>query len=386
MNELAPEDALRLNVLMAGEIQAIRIDESAMVVHGLSSRGEAVIRLHPTGRQDQYLRRVRELLAGLATGSPGGYPVYLRRWTRMGQARDEGLEKLLLFGEPEAVISVACSAGLTDELARRAWWSMPDAANARRMLERRCVAEGEMGKVLVDYLVEFLPFENESGVILDTVRLVLKSGRATGEARNRLWRMGQRDMACHVGFLELQPDDIPLREAPRADWVELKESLANSTNPVSAQLLRTLSASGQAFLATVEAVSRQLADRDVAAALLDAVSGYFSPAGAVSCDSAESAIEQAARLCSDPDSLQGKFLQEFPRHRDELFAMIVLASTGGRSIFPILSRTTASGTLLRQKLDPVLAPLLRQIAVLRGVPYSAENEARRRPLRGSRSG
>ncbi len=385
MGELAPEDALRLNVLMAGEIQAIRIDESAMVVHGLSPRGEAAIRLHPTGRQDQYLRQVRELLAGLATGSPGGYPVHLRRWTRMGQARDEGLEKLLLFGEPEAVISVACSAGLTDELARRAWWAMPDAANARRMLERRCVAEGGMGKVLVDYLVEFLPFENEPGVILDTVRLVLKSGHAAGEVRNRLWRMGQRDLACHVGFLELQPDDIPAREAPRADWGELNASLANSASPVAEQLLRALSAPGQAFLATVESVARHLADRDVAVALLDAVSGYFAPAGAAFCDSAESAIGQAERLCSDPGSPQGKFLQEFPRYRDELVAMLVLASTGGRSIFPILSRTTATGTLLRQKLDPALSSLLRQVAVLRGVPYSAESRVRRRQLRGNRS-
>jgi len=47
MSELSPEDELRLNVMMAGEIQAVRIDESAMIVHGLSSRGEASIKLHP---------------------------------------------------------------------------------------------------------------------------------------------------------------------------------------------------------------------------------------------------------------------------------------------------------------------------------------------------
>ena len=49
MSKLAPEDELRLNVMMAGEVQAVRIDEAAMVVHGLSSRGEATIKLHPTG-------------------------------------------------------------------------------------------------------------------------------------------------------------------------------------------------------------------------------------------------------------------------------------------------------------------------------------------------
>src|SRR3989339_244711 len=120
---LTPEDSLRLNVMLAGEIQAIRIDAANMTIYGLSPRGTASVKLHPSGRSEQYLRTARELLAGFAIGSPrgdGGYPVYLQRWTRMGQARDKGLDRLLLLGEPEAVTSVAYSNGLTDELARRA--------------------------------------------------------------------------------------------------------------------------------------------------------------------------------------------------------------------------------------------------------------------------
>lgn len=35
MSALAPEDELRLNVMMAGEIQAVRIDEAALIVYGL---------------------------------------------------------------------------------------------------------------------------------------------------------------------------------------------------------------------------------------------------------------------------------------------------------------------------------------------------------------
>ena len=53
--------------------------------------------------------------------------MYLQRWTRMGQMRDESLEQLLLLGEPEAVVAVVCAPGLTDELARRAWWAMGNA-------------------------------------------------------------------------------------------------------------------------------------------------------------------------------------------------------------------------------------------------------------------
>ena len=99
--DLSPEDALRLNVLLVNKPQAIRIDESAMVVYGLSEQGEAKVPLNPVGRDEQYLKNVRELLSGQVTGSPGGYPVFLKRWSRMGQMRDESLEQLLLLGEPE---------------------------------------------------------------------------------------------------------------------------------------------------------------------------------------------------------------------------------------------------------------------------------------------
>ena len=83
--ELSAEDALRLNVLLANQLQAVRIDESSMRVHALSDAGEASVSLNPRGRDDQYLKKVRELLSSQILGSPGGYPVFLRRWTRMGQ-------------------------------------------------------------------------------------------------------------------------------------------------------------------------------------------------------------------------------------------------------------------------------------------------------------
>ncbi|HHO67588.1 MAG TPA: sulfur reduction protein DsrS, partial [Gammaproteobacteria bacterium] len=143
--ELSAEDALRLNVLLANPLQAVRIDESSMTVHALSEDGEASVKLNPRGRDDQYLKRVRELLSAQILGSPGGYPVFLRRWTRMGQARDDSLEQLLLLGEPEAVVAVVHAAGLTDEIARRAWWAMPVADNARRMLEKADIVRGSMG-------------------------------------------------------------------------------------------------------------------------------------------------------------------------------------------------------------------------------------------------
>jgi hypothetical protein len=140
--ELSAQDTLRLNVLLASKPQAIRINENSMTVFGLSADGEAQVQLNPTGRADQYIKRVKELLSGHVLGSPGGYPVYLQRWTRMGQMRDDSLEQLLLLGEPEAVVAAVSAQGLTDELARRAWWAMEDATNARHMLRKAAVVEG----------------------------------------------------------------------------------------------------------------------------------------------------------------------------------------------------------------------------------------------------
>ena len=154
--ELSPEDELRLNVMLAQEPQALRIDESRMTVFALTDKGEARVDLSPNCNDTAYLRRVKAMLSAHVTGSPGGYPVYLERWTRMGQTRDTNLQQLLLLGESEAIVAVAHASGLTEDLARRAWWAMPDAANARVMLNNRRVADSEIGSELAQFLLEFL--------------------------------------------------------------------------------------------------------------------------------------------------------------------------------------------------------------------------------------
>jgi hypothetical protein len=378
MSVLAPEDELRLNVMMAGEIQAVRIDEAALVVYGLSARGEASIKLHPTVRPEQYLRRVREMLAGSATGSPGGYPVYLHGWTRMGQARDKGLDCLLLLGEVEAVVSVAYSNGLTDELARRAWWAMPVADNARRMLERECVVQGNMGRVLAAFLVEHLPFENSPHTIIDTVRLVLQPGLIDDEVRQKLWNRGAVDNAYHVGFLERMPDSLPVEVSPREEWRTLNVALAQD-DAYAVQLERVLSARGQAFLQTVEAMVRYPADRDVVYTLFNALAAYFS-ALAYPCEggTVEEIIAKVDEDCKDPASAAGQFLEKMPEYAAEVRAMLVLSCMNSSVAAPILSQSTASGTLMRQKLEPVTTPILQQMAILRGQEFNAA-VTRRRP-------
>jgi hypothetical protein len=51
--QLSNEDNLRLNVLLAQDLKAIRINEGTMTVHALTDKGEAKVALNPTTRDDQ---------------------------------------------------------------------------------------------------------------------------------------------------------------------------------------------------------------------------------------------------------------------------------------------------------------------------------------------
>lgn len=372
--ELSSEDSLRLNVLLTQRLEAVRIDESRMVVHALSDKGEAKVPLNPSGRDEHYLRQVRQLLSTRVLGSPGGYPVYLRRWTRMGQARDESLEKLLLLGEPEAVVAVVHAPGLTDELARRAWWASPSADNARRMLERACVAEGEMGPVLAEFLLEYLPFEQAPQDMVDSVRLVLKPGLIERAQLEQLWARCKRKNSYYVGFLQAMPDELPLAMPAHPRWQEVRsklQPLIEADNPLAVQLCRTLSAQGQAFLDTAEKVLRKPVNQDVVVALLEALGDYFSRirVDAERRRDIQRVLADADRLCSARAAMSEALLPVLnadPELGGHVRAMLVLSMIGEQLVAPVFGLTNAIGSVMRKKIEPITTPLLEQFALLRG--------------------
>ena len=367
--ELSPEDALRLNVLLARKPQAVRIDDQRMILHALLGDGEIQIQLNPNCREDRYLTAVREMLSGQVLGSPGGYPVYLKRWTRMGQTRDDNLEQLLLLGEPEAVVAVVHAPGLTDELARRAWWAMPDAENARRMLSRKAVIEGAMGPELAAYLVEHLPFETEPEQMMDTIALVLQPGLIEPEVRLDLWKKSARKNAYYVGFLAACPDDLPGDKVAHPDWKRRDEDFASVgiSDPLAALYLRTLGGPGQAFLQTVELVLKKPSNQEVVTRTLDILAGYFAdarPTGPVDA-TLETLNEDAdawliAGLPAPLAVLAGGD-EVLARH---LRAMRVLSGMSYGVVRPVLRDTTAIGSLMRRKLEPIIGPVVELIRLL----------------------
>ena len=373
--ELSPEDALRINVLLASPLEAVRIDESSMTVHALSGKGEARVRLNPNCRDEAYLRAVREALSSHVLGSPGGYPVYLKRWTRMGQARDDILESLLLLGEPEAVAAVVNASGLTDEIARRAWWTVQSAENARCMLRQQPVVEGAMGPVLAEFLVEFLPFEEEPRNMIESVRLVLQAGLVDAQTRQQLWDRGRSRNAYCVGFLQALPDALPepMVEHPARDEACRKLApLIGAGDPYAQQFCRVLGAQGQAFLGTVRRVLKKPSNQDVVVSLLHAISAYFrSSRPAVTCGNDIDGILEAASAMDLPQADNGledagfrRLASSVPECAGMVKAMLAMSMLDEPVVNPVFSRTDAVGSVMRKKLKPVSDPVLGLLDIL----------------------
>jgi hypothetical protein len=379
--ELSSEDALRLNVLLANDLQAIRVDDSRMVVYGLSERGEAKVVLNPTCRDDRYLRIVGELISGHIMGSPGRYPVFLRRWARMGQQSNVQLDKLLLLGEPEAVVAVVCAPDLTPELARRAWWAMPEAGNARRMLQNPAVVTSDMGPILAEHLVDYLPFEEDPSAIMESVRLALQPALIDDAIRDKLWNGGKRKTAYLVGFLQALPDHLPEPQPAHHEYETLAARLlplAETGNPYARLLLRTLSPAGQTWLHVVDQVLAKPPNQEVVGVLLATIANYFAT---IRPDLPEAEIEDliddAEHLCSAvgdtsglyrPDQLQAVLDSAPHKHdklRDALRAMLCLSRLGFAVVRPVFARSDAIGSLMRRKLEPIIAPMRNQLATLR---------------------
>ena len=342
-----------------------------MTLYALSASGdEAKVELNPNCNPDRYLKQVRELLSGHVLGSPGGYPVFLKRWTRMGQAKDESLADLLLLGEPEAVVAVANAPGLTNELARRAWWADPISENARRMLANPNVVAGDMGRVLADFLVEHLAFETEPVVQIDTVRLVLQPGLVDEEVKNKLWASGARKNTLRVGFLQASPYALPEPQPAHSLYAELEQLLAPlaGANRIAALMLRTLDSPGQSYLHAVEGILRKPANQDVVVALTNTIGAYFSDARQAENFPRDinDLIQQSEAASTDAVSGEvAEILQIAPQIAPVITALLVLSRISEEIVTPIFAKTTAEGTLMRSKLEPVTVPLYEQIANLR---------------------
>ncbi|MCU7922993.1 MAG: sulfur reduction protein DsrS [Candidatus Thiodiazotropha sp. (ex Dulcina madagascariensis)] len=258
--------------------------------------------------------------------------------------------------------------GLTDELARRAWWTGQDPGNARRMLGNPQVVKGEMGPELASYLIDYLPFESEPMRIIESLRLVLQPGLISDEERVGLWKRCQRKPAYYLGFLAAMPDDLPetwpARQMSDRELSDL-QALASTGNPFARLLLRISSSSGQGFLVTVGQVMEKPANQDVVTLLLDLLRDNLSllrPAGAP-----DQTLDELLAEAGSLDSESFETCRRMVSHREaELRALYLLSGLGYGVVRPVFSKSDAIGSLMCRKLEPVFKVLREQLAVLQG--------------------
>jgi hypothetical protein len=365
--ELSSQDNLRLNVLLAQQPRVIRIDESRLSVHALTATTEISLQLHPNCRNELYVRRVRELLSNHALGSPEGYPLYIRRWTRMGQARSrESLAQLLLLGEPEAVAAVVHAPELDPELAQRAWWAAPEVEHARCLLSHPHIAAAPLGQELAQFLLEYLPFEADALSLAESVRLLLHSGLLDEATRLALWRKGRHKHAYYLGFMSAMPDNLPDSPPARPDAAALYAVLdPMHTNPAAAFIRRLVSPQGQNFILSAEHVLRKAQNQEIINHWLELIAAYFQPMRlnhAADLDLAQ--LHQALAHSERPPQIL-ELSHSLPLLNAQLESMSLLAGLSYAVVRPIFSRSDATGSLMRRKLEPVTTPLLTCLHSLR---------------------
>ena len=338
-----------------------------MRLHALTKKGEAVIDLQSNDADDRYCKQVRELLSAHYLGSPGGYPVFLRRWTRMGQNNLQNLDALLLLGEPEAVTAVVHSAGISLELARRSWWIDQNVAHARCLLRQKAVRDSSLGQEVAQFVLDYLPFEQEAAPIIESVRLILQDNLLAAEQVNGLWRAAARKTVYLVGFLQSRGGQLPLDLPAHPALGLLQQGLDRGQLNAGMEtdyLLKVLSSQGQAFIATLLRALSKPVNQDMVVALLNVIRDYFSE------------LNPQRQYFETPHLLQTHYLQQVDRdavaalrtYNPQLAQLmencLFLSLIDEHRVTPVFTVSDAIGSLMRRKILPLMEPVQQQLESL----------------------
>ena len=110
------------------------------------------------------------------------------------------------------------------------------------------------------------------------------------------------------------------------------------------------------------------ANQDVVVALTNALGAYFADACQVENFPRDinDLIEQCKASINAADNKEiAEIRQVAPDLAPVITALLVLSRISEEIVTPIFAKTTAEGTLMRRKLEPVTTPLFEQIAHLR---------------------
>ncbi|HIF46944.1 hypothetical protein [Candidatus Thioglobus sp.] len=342
---LEPEDILKLNVLIATSV-AIRIDTYKLTVVGLNAQfKEQIIALKPSGDSEVYIKEVKKLLVTQVLGAMGGYPSYLKRWSRMGQVESSNLTSLLKLGEVEAVVAVSNSTNLDNDLLKLTWWCATNTDNqaeiGRFLLTKPFVLNTQTGREIAQYLLEFLPFVNDIEQLIDTTSLVLQEGLIEQKDKDRLWKQGQRKTAFLVGFVERMRGNLP------------NEFNLKIPNYEHSDLQIINNQQSQLFLTTLGHILKKINQEYVLYRALEVLGQYMSHQDI----STQNTIEKITNQISDLSLTANN-------EQDKLDARLLLAGVSEKLVVSTISAHNLTGSAIRKKLAHVLEPIQQALKTL----------------------
>ncbi len=342
---LEPEDILKLNVLIATSV-AIRIDTYKLTVVGLNAQfKEQIIALKPSGDSEVYIKEVKKLLVTQVLGAMGGYPSYLKRWSRMGQVESSNLTSLLKLGEVEAVVAVSNSTNLDNDLLKLTWWCATNTDNqaeiGRFLLTKPFVINTQTGREIAQYLLEFLPFIDDIEQLIDTTSLVLQEGLIEQKDKDRLWKQGQRKTAFLVGFVERMRGNLP------------NEFNLKIPNYKHSDLQIINNQQSQLFLTTLGHILKKINQEYVLYRALEVLGQYMSHQDISMQNTIEKITNQVSDLSLTADDEQGK-----------LDARLLLAGVSEKLVVSTISAHNLTSSAIRKKLAHVLEPIQQALKTL----------------------
>lgn len=349
MTSLSPEDTLRLNSLIL-LCDAIRIDEYKMLVVGLDkNKKERQIQLHPDGDHAKYLAAVRELLVAKVLGSMGGYPSYLKRWNRMGQVSLNNLQSLLKIGNIEAVIAVANSQNIPDDILPLVWWSATNtdecAEIALYLLKKPEVLAHPVKLEIADYLLEFLPFITQTNDLINTVNLLLQPNLIPEAIVEKLWKQGQRKTIFLVGFLERRANNLP--------FVGIKPLKVQAQNIEHLDHLNT--EQGQLFLQTCALILKKINDETVLYRTLDALGNYCKHPLIKPSNDLKQLQTQTTKIMQNLSVFESE---------EKIQARLLLAGVNEALFVSQIAKHSLVGSVIRKKLKTTFEPIQSALTTL----------------------
>ncbi len=360
--ELDTRDKLRLKVLATRTVRAIRIDEHGASLTALTDEGEANIPLAPGAYPARYFRALRDYLSDMFLNLPGGYPAHIGRWTRMDSLhRDPG--RLLLLGDNEAVVAVACSGALDARLAADVWWCAQSMEIALALLRHDDASDWAVAPALAEYVLEFLPFEESSATVTDALGRILQPGLLDAQRVKALWQRGRRRHTWRSGFFlghpALYPDDQG-NHPGMADLLQRLRRVGMEAHPLARLLLHSGEAEFRNTLAALLGALDKPQEREVVALVFREIcrrmhwpgdSGGYPREVTALIASAADLIEQ---LGSDSPQLLTVL---HPGETRALESLALLSRVSEELLSPVFGGNTFGGTVMRRHLDPLLQPL-----------------------------